>query len=137
MINYKLDNIEKKNLLILIFIYIFTRIIFYFLFEIKADPIVIKPGWHVLELSFLNKDLFNSIIHLHSQPPLWNIIIGIFTKLVNGDLIKTSILLNIFNYFLSIGIMIYAFKILSILNLKKISFLIILFFVILNPNIIF
>ena len=137
MINYKLDNIEKKNLLILIFIYIFTRITFYFLLEIKANPIVINPGWHVLELSFLNKDLFNSIIHLHSQPPLWNIIIGIFTKLVNGDLIKTSILLNIFNYFLSIGIMIYAFKILSILNFKKISFFIILFLVILNPNIIF
>ena len=138
MIDLVKSNFYKKNLLILILLYILTRLLFYIILGIKADPKVIEPGWHIIELSFLNNDLFNSLLHLHSQPPLWNALIGIFTKTVNGDLIKTSIILNIFNYFLTIGIIIYTYKILLIFNFKeKISFIIILFLIVLNPNVIF
>ena len=136
MIN--INKIENRTIVYLVLIYIILRLLFYFYFGIKADPNVIKPGWHVLDLNFLNHDLFNSIIHLHSQPPLWNTIIGIFTKFVDGNRVDTSILLNIFNYFLSIGIIVYSFKVLSLLNFSnKFIFFILIFFIVLNPNIIF
>ena len=67
-----MNNIKNKNnyfLFLLVCIYLISRYFLYDFFQIKADPNVLKPGWHVLELEFLNKDLFNSILHLHSQPP--------------------------------------------------------------------
>ena len=68
-----MNNIKnKKNyfLILLICIYLVSRYFLYDSLQIKADPNVLKPGWHVLELDLLNKDLLNSILHLHSQPPL-------------------------------------------------------------------
>ncbi len=136
-----MNNIEKQKtyfLFLLLFIYLITRYFLYEFFQIKADPNVIKPGWHVLELSYLNKDLFNSILHLHSQPPLWNIIIGSLTKIVNGDLYNTSILLNLLNYSLTLGIIFFTFKILKEFKLGNIlSFFLILILIIFNPNIVF
>src|SRR5210317_1684463 len=96
-----MNNINNKNiylLFLLIIIYLFSRYFLYEYFQIKADPNVLKPGWHILELDFLNKDLLKSILYLHSQPPLWNFIIGMLTKIVNGNLTNTSILLNLMNY---------------------------------------
>ena len=136
-----MNNIKnKKNyfLFLLICIYLVSRYFLYDSLQIKADPNVLKPGWHVLELDLLNKDLLNSILHLHSQPPLWNFIIGILTKIVDGDLIKTSILLNLFNYILTIGTIIFTYKILIEFKVKKkTSFFITLILVIFNPNVIF
>ena len=136
-----MNNIKNKNnylIFLLIGIYLVSRYFLYDYFQIKADPNVLKPGWHVLELEFLNKDLFNSILHLHSQPPLWNLIIGISSKTVSGDLINTSILLNFFNYLLTIGTIIFTYKILLEFKIKKkLSFFIILILIIFNPNVIF
>tara|TARA_B100000989_G_scaffold293501_1_gene271007 strand:- start:665 stop:1990 length:1326 start_codon:yes stop_codon:yes gene_type:complete len=136
-----MNNIKNKNnylIFLLISIYLLSRYILYDYFQIKADPNVLKPGWHVLDLYFLNKDLLNSILYLHSQPPLWNLIIGIFTKIVNGNLINTSILLNLLNYVLTIGIITFTYKILIEFKVtKKLSFFITLILVIFNPNVIF
>lgn len=131
----------KKNyyfLLLLICIYFASRYFFYEFLQIKMEPQFYKPGWHVLELDFLHKDLFNSILHLHSQPPLWNLIIGFFTKIVNGDLYNTSILLNLFNYILTVGIIFYTYKILQEFKIENFrSFFLTLILIIFNPNIIF
>jgi len=131
----------KKNiyiLFLLFLIYFISRYLFYEFLQIKADLQALKPGWHVLELDYLNKDLFNSILYLHSQPPLWNMIIGFFTKIVNGDLQNTTILLNLFNYILTLGIIFYSFKILKEFNIgNSLSFFLVLILIIFNPNIIF
>jgi len=136
-----MNNINNKNiylLFLLIIIYLFSRYFLYEYFQIKADPNVLKPGWHILELDFLNKDLLKSILYLHSQPPLWNFIIGMLTKIVNGNLTNTSILLNLMNYIVTIGIIIFTYQILREFKIeKKLSFIIILILIIFNPNIIF
>ncbi len=122
----------------LIIIYIITRFITYNFFEIYSNPDIIKPGWHILELKFLTTDLIDSILHLHSQPPLWNIIVGVFAKMSDGDLLKTSFFLNIFNYLISIGIIYYTYKILINLGIKeRTCFYLVIIFIIFNPNIFF
>ena len=54
--------------------------------------------------------MFNSILHLHSQPPLWNIIIGISGKIVDGKIFETAVILNLYNYILSLGIIFFFTK---------------------------
>ncbi len=134
----KIQKNQKYLLFFLFILYFLSRFISYELFQIKADPKVLLPGWHVLELNFLNTDMFNSILHLHSQPPLWNIIIGISGKIVDGKIFETAVILNLYNYILSLGIIFFSYKTLKILKFKsQFIFLIILLFVVFNPNIIF
>ncbi len=136
----KMDKKKNKtySILNLILIYIITRFITYNFFEIYSNPDVIRPGWHILDLKFLTTDLIDSILHLHSQPPLWNFIVGIFAKISDGDLLKTSFFLNIFNYLISIGLIYYTYKILINLGFKeRTCFYLVIIFIIFNPNVFF
>jgi len=64
--------------------------------------------WHLLPLPSLRHDLWSSLLHLHSQPPLFNLVTGILIRfnlpiqliLSNATLIAFSILLAVSAYFL-------------------------------------
>ena len=136
----KMDKKKNKtySILNLILIFIITRFITYNFFEIYSNPDVIRPGWHILDLKFLTTDLIDSILHLYSQPPLWNFIVVIFAKISDGDLLKTSFFLNIFNYLISIGLIYYTYKILINLGFKeRTCFYLVIIFIIFNPNVFF
>jgi hypothetical protein len=52
---------------------------------IEPDPNYLLMHWQHLPLESLNSDFFQSIWSLHSQPPLWNVIVGLYSKLCEAD----------------------------------------------------
>lgn len=48
---------------------------------VRFDPSPLATGFQVLELSELRDDLLGSLTHLHSQPPLFNLFIGLLLRL--------------------------------------------------------
>lgn len=47
---------------------------------VRFDVGPLSAGFQVLELSELRHDLFGSLAHLHSQPPLFNLLIGLVLR---------------------------------------------------------
>tara|TARA_B100000029_G_scaffold344874_1_gene337321 strand:+ start:383 stop:1726 length:1344 start_codon:yes stop_codon:yes gene_type:complete len=134
--NLKSNSFIKKNyLFLLIFFFIFSRFIIYNFLEIKInDP---NYGYHLLDISLLQQDLFNSLMYLHSQPLLWNLFNGIIVKLFDADISSISIFFNIYHYCLSILIIFIFIKISREFYVSKKIELFIFFFITLNPSIIF
>ena len=85
----------------------------------------------------LKNDLFNSLIYLHSQPPLWNLFNGIIAKIMNGEINLISKFFNIYHCFLTLLIIYFFIKILREFFLNNKIELFIFFFITLNPSIIF
>jgi len=65
-------------------IFIVTRLILYFYLGIHNVQ-NISYTWQVLDLQLLKNDLLESLLLLHSQPPLWNLFIGLLLKTFDGD----------------------------------------------------
>ena len=125
----------KNKFIFLVFIFFFTRIIIYNYFEIQINSP--NYGYHLLDISLLKNDLFNSLIYLHSQPPLWNLFNGIIAKIMNGEINLISKFFNIYHCFLTLLIIYFSIKILREFYLNNKIELFIFFFITLNPSIIF
>lgn len=130
------NNLIKKNyLFLLIIFFLFSRLIVYSFFEIKInDP---NYGYHLLDISLLQNDLFSSLFYLHAQPLLWNLFNGIIVKIFNSNIELISIFFNIYHYLLSLLIIYICIKILREFYKNKRIELFIFFFISLNPSIIF
>ena len=125
----------KNKFIFLVFIFFFTRIIIYNYFEIQINTP--NYGYHLLDISLLKNDLFNSLIYLHSQPPFWNLFNGIIAKIMNGEINLISKFFNIYHCFLTLLIIYFFIKILREFYLNNKIELFIFFFITLNPSIIF
>ena len=130
-------NYMKKlsTILVLISLLTISRIIIYnYLGITLSQP---SYGYHLLEISLLKDDLFSSLIYLHSQPFLWNLFNGILVKIFNADIDKISIFYNLYHYILTLLVIYYSIKIAGEFNLTYRSKLLLVFFVGLNPTVIF
>ncbi len=130
-------NYMKKlsTILVLISLLTISRIIIYNYLGITLSPP--SYGYHLLEISLLKDDLFSSLIYLHSQPFLWNLFNGILVKIFNADIDKISIFYNLYHYILTLLVIYYSIKIAGEFNLTYRSKLLLVFFVGLNPTVIF
>lgn len=132
---------NKKTILInkpflLLFLFFITRLSLN-TFGINSDQKWISLMQHI-DLNYLNVNLFESIIYFHSQPPFWNLIIGIGVKIFGPDPELISNYLYFINILCSIGIIFYSIKILQLLNISKNKiFYLIFIFIICSPSIIF
>ena len=103
--------IKKNHLFLLLFFFLVSRLIIYNFFQIKInDP---NYGYHLLDISLLQNDLFNSLFYLHAQPLLWNLFNGIIIKIFNANIELISIFFNIYHYLLSLLIIYICIKILK------------------------
>ena len=127
--------IKRNHLFLLIFFFLVSRLIIYNFFQIQIS----KPsyGYHLLDISLLQNDLFNSLFYLHAQPLLWNLFNGIIIKIFNANIELISIFFNIYHYLLSLLIIYICIKILKEFYTNKKVELFIFFFIALNPSIIF
>ena len=68
----------------LLLIYIIARI---FTFYLQIVPVgeEIALKWQLMNPELLSGDLLKTVYYLHYQPPFWNLIYGIFIKLVGFD----------------------------------------------------
>jgi hypothetical protein len=58
-----------------------TRLVARLSFGLRFDSAILGY-WHVLDLPLLRSDLLRSVFYLHSQPPLYNLALGIVLKWV-------------------------------------------------------
>ena len=113
-----------------------SRIISNYFFNISLDEKWINSLWQHIDIILLKERFISSILFFHAQPPLWNIILGIGSKL--DGLISVSFYLSFFNFILTMVILYCSHQILKNLLFKKHHSLIILFLlVICSPSILF
>ena len=136
MINNLLNHnfIKKYHLFLFLFFFIVSRLIIHNFFQIEINGP--NYGYHLLHVDFLKNDLLQSLLLLHSQPPLFNFIQGIFLKIFS-NIQQIALAFNFFNSFLSLGIIYYSFLISNFFNINFKQKLFLLLILILNPSIIF
>ncbi len=110
---------NNKLYILAIFIFLISRFIYYS-FGIKFDANPIYWYHQYLDLELLKNNLIESIYYLHSQPPLFNLFLGVVVKISPQNF---AILFNIIYFLIGLSnylIMIYVFskfKVNKILNL--------------------
>ncbi len=108
--------ITKKNkylaLLSILIIFIISRIYVHNILEIKPSD-TISQYWQISHLDLLYNDLINTLIYSHTQPFLWNLIVGIVLKINNGNEFETVKSMLFLNYIFSLLIFYYSFLILE------------------------
>ena len=123
---------KKKNELIFIYLIFFLiKFIKVYILEINAVPQDLGVRWQLLNTSLLEKDLFRSLYYMHYQPPLWNLIYGIFIKIYGTDLSILSKTIHYFNIFISFVSVYYFYLICNFFQLSKNKtiFLFLIFFI--------
>ncbi len=128
----------KKNTLTIsiIFIFILTRLLLSNQ-DIKPDPKFISLMQHI-DLKLLEEDLLGSLFFFHSQPPVWNFIIGIGVKLLGTETNNIVTYIHYLNLFFTLCVIFFCIKTLNLLSIKKsVIFFSLSFLIIFSPSIIF
>lgn len=119
-------NDRKKYFLYFVFIFIVSRIIYYFL-GIKFE--IFLSAWQYFPIEFYKSNLLNSLFYNFSQPPFLNFLVGISIKVSENYFI---LILNIIYLIVSFLSFFYLMKLLILLGFKeKKSFLSSVFFMLL------
>jgi len=124
---------KKQIYLSLTFLYIVSRIILYFV-GIKIHY-VCWDCWQIMDYESLRFNLLESLYYLHSQPPLFNFLIGIFVKLfpTHYNYVIATIYMG-----LTIALSIMLFEIFIFFKLpKNLSFLLAAIYLILPETILY
>lgn len=59
--------------------FILSRVFFYW-FGVRFNATPLTDGWHYIDPVLMQSDLLRSLWYLHSQPPLFNLGLGLFVK---------------------------------------------------------
>lgn len=71
----------SRSFLTIILAFILSRIVYHYYFGIRFDATPINWYWQYIDPYLLKTDLLRSVYYLHSQPPLFNIFLGVILKL--------------------------------------------------------
>ena len=127
---FKLDHSFLFKLLCL---FLLSRF-FFFIIGLSPNQNYLPQMWQLLSPDLLSKDYFKSLLYLHSQPPIWNSIFGIFIKIFGTDYKILNIMMHLFNIFCSFIITIYFFLISREFNFnKKIIYVLFFIFIGISP----
>ena len=69
-----------RHFVFIIFVFLISRIVFY-LIGVRFDFQPLYFYLQIIDPRLLKTDLIRSIVYLHSQPPLFNLFLGIVLKL--------------------------------------------------------
>lgn len=126
-----MSNVKLNHTLFVVIFFLFSRFFIYYFLQIQPS----YPSGQIIDPYFLRENLLDSLIYLHFQPFLWNLIFGTMYKIFDQQFV--FFISYIANVFISLLIAYYLIKILESLKLtNKIIFFSVLFFL-LNPNTIF
>jgi len=71
---------DKKSLCIIVSAFVLSRILYYHL-GVRFDISHLHTAWQFIDVDLLQNRLFESLFFLHSQPPMFNLFLGIVLKL--------------------------------------------------------
>ena len=125
------------RIFLLVIFFLATRLFLYFYLGVH-NAHSISYTWQLLDLDLLQNDLLESLLLLHSQPPLWNLFIGLLLKIFDGDQPNFYHFLYLYHLTLTLITIFIVNNIIIRNNVDRIkSFIFIFFFIILNPGIIY
>lgn len=94
----------RHGSIILIFFFIASRI-FYYLIGIRFDITPLYWFYQFIDPQLLKSELFNSIMHLHTQPPVFNLFLGLILKISsNHELLAFTIIYQIIGLLLALSL---------------------------------
>ena len=131
----------KKNLffsnyfIYILLIFVVSRLFLSFILGIDMNNL--NYGYKLLDYPNLENSFLNSIIYLHSQTPGWNLLNAISFKIFTGNLTIIYVAFNILFSLLTFFIIYYAILICREFDLNFNGQIIIIFFLLINPTIIF
>ena len=73
----------KHGFFILLFFFILSRV-FYHLIGIRFDATPLYWFYQFIDPQLLKLELFKSILYLHTQPPVFNLLLGLIMKISNN-----------------------------------------------------
>ena len=79
--------------LVILAVYILIQLSVVYAFKLDTLGALLNHHWQIADLRELAAEPLTSWIYVHSQPPLLNIIISIFSS-INGEIYLDFILLN-------------------------------------------
>ena len=126
--------LNKNYLIFTIFLILFSRYILINFFN--NIPIEEQNLWQILSYYSLKNNLFESIFLNHTQPPLYNFIVGLIAKF-SENINEINLNIYYYNIILTCFLIYYLDKILIKLNLNHKTKLLALFFVAFYPSIIY
>lgn len=127
---------KNKYFLLCFFSFLISRLIFNIYYEISIDNQWVSSLWQHIQIRYLEKDLFSSLLLFHAQPPMWNFLLGLGIKI--SHMINFELYIKFLNHFFSIIIIYSSHQLLKNLNFtKQHIYYFILFFIILSPSILF
>lgn len=119
-------NSDKKVISFITMVFLASRVIYYLL----GVRFMTLLGWQTLDLNLLKNNLAQSIVYLHSQPPMLNLFLGILLKIFNDKwTLAAHLIFIILGLVLSISLYLLAQR----LGASKIWSLGISLFFIINP----
>lgn len=127
------SNLNSFHIIVILFV-ISKIVIYQNFFQIHQN---LNSYWQLAPLDLLRNDLINTIMYLHSQPPLWNIIIGFLLKLTNSDLVILTKIIHLFHCFFSFIILLIIKFYCKEFKLSKFNSLTVFIFFIIHPSVIF
>lgn len=128
--------LSKKNYFTIFFIFAVTKLFIFFYLEIKPIDTLFHH-WQLLDKELLQYDLLQSIFYLHTQPFLWNLLIGFLTKAFNGNEKHIINFILVYHIALTWIVIILINKIINFYDITKLKIFFINLFVIFNPGIVF
>ena len=126
-----MTNLKLNHILFTIIFFLFSRFFIYYFLQIQPS----YPSGQIIDYNFLRENLLDSLINLHFQPFLWNLIFGILYKIFDQNFV--FMLSYLANIFISLLIAYYLIKILESLKLSNKIILFTVLFFLFNPNTIF
>ncbi|MGH9459166.1 MAG: hypothetical protein ACRD2J_16140 [Thermoanaerobaculia bacterium] len=94
------------------------------------DVETLHQGMPLLEESLLREDLWRSLLYLHSQPPLFNLLVAGMLRLPGDFALNYQIL----NWAVGLSIYILAFRLMSVLGAERAPAVLMTVLFMLNPN---
>ena len=134
---YSLRNFVSSNVLLItiISVYILSRLYFYLILQLEFSYHLKDYLIQYLDVTLLKDNLLESILYLHSQPPLFNFLIGV-VEILFGEFSY----LVFFFFFQIVGLMtaILSYKTLILLDVhKKLAFIFILLYILTPATILY
>ena len=102
--------IHKCDLILIILFLIISRLLFYFLLEIRPLE-KIDFYMQIFPIEFLYQDLFKTLINGHSQPFGYNLFIGLLLKIFSGNELYVVKCIHLINIFITFVLTILSLKI--------------------------
>ena len=105
-----------KFIWLIIFIFICSRIVIYHYLHLPVQQ-EINSEMHLLDPVTMRTNLLHGLYYLHTQPPLFNLFLGVLLKL--NPYLSINFILPVINFCLGLFIALGSYKLLKILDASK------------------